>query len=108
VSRVTIAAVERIIFDSYLQDGVPLTVNEIRERSALSASAVRDALSLSRKLSRTRREVVIMSKRFNAANLVHQHREVAAYYPTRDWLREIIGQLRREKHYNDTERKFCR
>jgi hypothetical protein len=102
----TLQAVERVVFDAYVEGRQALTVNEIRERTLLSATSVRNAVTTSRKLARTRREVAILSKRFNAKNIVHQHREVAAYYPTRDWLVEVIDQLRREKHYNLTERKF--
>jgi hypothetical protein len=90
----TIKRVEQTVFDAYLEKGLAQTVNDIAAQSQLSASAIRNALRLTKRLAETTVEVPVMSKVDEGR--VHQWREITAYYPTRQWLVEFIAQTRRE------------
>jgi hypothetical protein len=88
----TIKRVENTVFDEYLQSGLAQTVNDIADKSQLSASAIRQAVRETDRLAATTVEVPVMSK--TDVGRVHQWREITAYYPTRQWLVEFIRQTR--------------
>ena len=90
----TIQRVEQAVFDAYLHSGLAQTVNDIGERSNVSATAIRNVLRVTKRLSMTKVEVPVMAK--GTPGRVHQYREIAAYYPTRQWLVEVIKTERAE------------
>lgn len=100
----TIKEVEDAILDQYLTVGKALTVKEIREECGKSETIIRRVVYESRRIAITHKEVRIMSRQY--PTMVHQHRSVDAFQPTRDWLIEIIKTTRREYDYFRTERKW--
>jgi hypothetical protein len=88
MKRATIQKVEDAIVERYCKDATPLTVLEIREECQLSLTIIRKAAIESRRIDTTSKDVAIMSK--NYPWLIHQHRAVDAFQPTREWLVEII------------------
>jgi hypothetical protein len=102
----TMQDVETAVLDGYLETGKAMTVNEIVSRSNRSDTITRRALDESRRITRTQTTVPIMSK--NYLGIIHQHRTVDAFLPSRLWLAELLLQSRREHHYDRTERKFGR
>jgi len=104
MQRQTIKKVEDTILDAYLGNLEPLTVIEIRETCQLSETIIRRAVKESRLVTRTDKEVVIMSR--TSPGRVHQMRVIDAFYPTRQWLAELLKQNRKEYDYWRTERKW--
>jgi len=104
MQRSTIKAVESVILDSYVEHLQPITVMEIRAACKLSETIIRRAVTESPRVTRTHKEVPIMSKA--SPGRVHQSRTIVAFYPTREWLVEVIKQGRREFDYYRYEKSW--
>lgn len=98
--------VEETVLEGYLETGKAMTVKEIVASCDNGETIVRRVLEESRRITRIPVQVPIMSK--NYPGIVHQHRTVDAFLPSRLWLAELLKQVRREYHYHRTERKFGR
>jgi len=106
MKRETIRKVEDSICERYCKDARPLTVVEIREECQLSLTIIRKAAIESPRIDTTSKDVPIMSK--NYPGIIHQHRAVDAFHPTRQWLAEIIRNAERAETWrrNSTGRGF--
>ena len=102
----TMKTVEDTVLSLYMNTKQPLTVIEIRDECKLSKTVIRTALDDSTKITQTSRYVAIMSKQY--PRHVHQHRSVAAWYPTRGWLVDIINQTRLELPHYKYDQKYRR
>ncbi len=100
----TIKEVEEAILEQYITTGDAMTVKEIRAQCKKSDTIIRNVVNHSVRINRTDKDVRIMSKDYPGC--VHQHRTVAAFWPTRRWLIEVIQQTRREYDYHRYTSKF--
>jgi hypothetical protein len=93
MKRSTIENIEHHCYEEYILTGQPLSVVELAKASKRSEQAVRDACRESTRLDYTTKSKNIMSKDY--PHMVHQTREVGAYWPSRKWLVDSIRHSRR-------------
>lgn len=102
----TVTSVENSLLSMYLDKQEPRTAKEIAADSKLGETIVRRALRESVKISFTTKDVKVMSR--NYPGVVHQHRSVDAFVPSRRFLVEIIKNDRREAEWQRYERTFSK
>lgn len=101
----TITSVEHAVCEFYILNDEPMSVDEIRQKLGLSDTVIRSVLRVSTVVEQTFKVKVILA-RSHSDQRVHQHRSVLAWHPCRSWMRTTIDNLQREKHYNQTERRW--
>ena len=88
MKRGTIESVEHACMEEYILTGKPQTIVMLAKAANRSEQSVRNAVRESSNLTYTKASIKIMSRDY--PHMVHQVREVDAYWPRRAWLRQQI------------------